>query len=306
VRLSRPATTIGRIVSGERKPWLAALLSLAGTSGLGQLYNGRGWKAAAFALGLPVVAALWFLAALRSGRAGHFFGTLLLLLAAWVMGVVDAFVDARRLGDAPRPWYSRWWALVGAYTLATLVLPAVTIALIRTTIAAYKNPTGSMEPTLLVGDHLLADQTAYGVRFPLVDRPITASRVPERGDLAVFRYPPNPDRSFIKRVIGLPGETVEIRGRVVRVNGQPLEEPYVKFLRDEVESKSDDWGPVTVPPGQVFVLGDNRDNSNDSRHFGAVPVSDFTGKVKLVYFSIDERDDHDRHIRWGRVGLTVR
>lgn len=292
-------------MSAARRPWLAALLSLLGTPGLGQLYNGRGWKALAFALGPSVAAVVLIVPTLRGPtRPLHFLGLLLLLLAAWVLGGVDAFLDARRWADVPRRWYSRWWALAGAYLVAAMTMPTLTAALVLTSMSTFRNVGRSMEPTILSGDYVIADKTAYGIRPSARDKPIGGLRVPGRRDLAVFLSPRDRRLAFIKRVIGLPGETVEIRGRMVCVNGQLLDEPYAHFISDEDDDTLEDWGPETVPAGQVFVLGDVRDNSIDSRHFGFVPLADFRSKVKLVYFSVDERNG--RRIRWERIGLTPR
>jgi signal peptidase I len=165
-----------------------------------------------------------------------------------------------------------------------------------------------MEPTLLIGDHLLSDRMAYGYRLPLLDRPLSAPRLPTRGDVVIFLFPEDRTRMFIKRVVGLPGETVELRDRVVSIDGRPLDEPYVKYLQpprepDEPPRPTDDWGPETVPPSHLFVLGDNRDNSKDSRYWGFVPVEDLRGKAKLVYLSLDEREGA---IRWSRTGHVIR
>jgi signal peptidase I len=167
-----------------------------------------------------------------------------------------------------------------------------------------------MEPTLLIGDHVLADKTAYGWRLPFLDRPLSGPHMPRRGDIVVFPYPEDPSRMFLKRVIGLPGETVEIRDRVVHVDGKPLEEPYVMFLSGPADGDfepmdgRDNWGPATLPAGKLFLLGDNRDNSKDSRYWGFLPVEDLRGRIRVIYYSIDERGTQG--IRWGRIGREPR
>ncbi|HVZ21351.1 MAG TPA: signal peptidase I, partial [Vicinamibacterales bacterium] len=129
-----------------------------------------------------------------------------------------------------------------------------------------------------------------------------------RGDILVFKYPEDPNRDFIKRTIGLPGETVELRNKVVYINGKPLDEPYVHFLfpADGAESTPFDvrqnYGPVTVPPDHYFMMGDNRDNSEDSRYWGFMPRDYVKGKALFIYFSLDENTPGlFTNVRWGRI-----
>ena len=147
-------------------------------------------------------------------------------------------------------------------------------------VQAFKIPTGSMENNLLIGDHLLVNKFVFGAdRRRRSSARCCRSRDIRRGDIVVFKYPDEPERDFIKRVIGLPGETLELRAKKVYINGQPLDEPYVHFLtpagRAAQEVTSFDvrerYGPVTVPADQYFVMGDNRDNSQDSRYWGFLP-----------------------------------
>ena len=171
---------------------------------------------------------------------------------------------------------------------------AVILALfVRTwVVQAFKIPTGSMENNLLIGDHLLVNKFVFGPTVTL-DRALLPVRDIRRGDIVVFKYPEEPERDFIKRVIGLPGDTVELRAKKVHVNGQPLDEPYVHFLTpasDVSEVTSMDvrerYGPVTVPADQYFVMGDNRDNSQDSRYWGFLPRSYVKGKAMMIYWSV--------------------
>jgi len=165
-------------------------------------------------------------------------------------------------------------------------------------IEAYKVPTGAMEPTILIGDHLLAVKSAYGWREPISGRLISDARQPKRGDLVIFRFPEDRSRPFIKRCIGLPGEAVEIRGKAVLIDGRVIDEPYAQFLEtppplpstDQDSSGSDprnNWGPQIVPAASYFVLGDNRDNSRDSRFWGFVPQDDLLGRATVVYWSYE-------------------
>ena len=188
------------------------------------------------------------------------------------------------------------------------ILIALILALfIRTFIVqAYKIPSGSMEPTLLIGDYLLVNKLAYGIRTPFKNDFIYFRRIPKRQEVIVFSYPVNPKLDFIKRVIGLPGDTIEIIDKKVYVNGKPLKEPYVRFTDPHIYPRSitprDNYGPVKVPSGYVFVLGDNRDQSCDSRFWGFVPIKNIKGRAMIIYFSWDSK--HFR-IRFNRIGKLI-
>jgi signal peptidase I len=185
---------------------------------------------------------------------------------------------------------------------------AVILALfIRTfVVQAFKIPTGSMENNLLIGDHLLVNKFVYGPTLSNIEQVLLPIDEIERGDVVVFKYPEEPERDFIKRVIGLPGETLELRNKKVFINGQPLDEPYVQFLEPPVEGDPDDadytdidvrrqYGPVTVPPDHYFAMGDNRDNSQDSRYWGFLPREYVKGKALMVYWSYEaDREDYQR------------
>jgi signal peptidase I len=179
------------------------------------------------------------------------------------------------------------------------IVVAVILALfVRTfVVQAFKIPTGSMENNLLIGDHLLVNKFVYAPTATSLERALLPIAPVARGDVVVFKFPEDPGRDFIKRVIGLPGETVEVRNKKVYVNGAPLEEPYVHFLEPpaavttghEVTSFDvrERYGPVTVPADHLFVMGDNRDNSQDSRYWGFLPMRFLKGKALMVYWSYD-------------------
>jgi signal peptidase I len=174
---------------------------------------------------------------------------------------------------------------------------AVVLALfVRTwVVQAFKIPTGSMENNLLIGDHLVVNKFVFAPTGGALERAVLPVTSVRRGDIVVFKYPEDPERDFIKRIIGLPGESIEVRQKVVHVDGRPLTEPYVHFLRPvgsgahEATSFDvrDNYGPVTVPAGHVFVMGDNRDNSQDSRYWGFLPQAYIKGKALMVYWSYD-------------------
>ena len=176
------------------------------------------------------------------------------------------------------------------------LVTAVILALfVRTwVVQAFKIPTGSMENNLLIGDHLLVNKLVSGPSLTSFERMILPLREPKRGDVMVFKYPDEPERDFIKRVIGLPGDTLELRSKKVYINGQPLNEPYVHFLAPASEGQEvtqfdvrERYGPVRIPDGQYFVMGDNRDNSQDSRYWGFLPRHYIKGKALMIYWSYD-------------------
>jgi signal peptidase I len=175
------------------------------------------------------------------------------------------------------------------------IVVAVILALfIRTfVVQAFKIPTGSMEPNLLVGDHLLVNKFVFAPTASAAERAVLPIRDVRRGDIVVFKYPEEPDRDFIKRIIGLPGETIEVKGRQVLVDGRALDEPYAHFLlpHDGSEGATFDvrehYGPVTVPDGHLFAMGDNRDNSQDSRYWGFLPMHYVKGRALMIYWSWD-------------------
>ena len=180
----------------------------------------------------------------------------------------------------------------------SIVIAVILALFIRTfVVQAFKIPTGSMENNLLIGDHLLVNKFVVGPTASPVERALLPVRPIKRGDVIVFKYPEEPSRDFIKRVIGLPGETLELRDKKVSINGSPLDEPYVHFLEPpgtsaefrEVTSTDvrERYGPVTVPPNQYFVMGDNRDNSQDSRYWGFLPRDYIKGKAVVIYWSYD-------------------
>ncbi len=182
---------------------------------------------------------------------------------------------------------------------------AVILALfIRTfVVQAFKIPTGSMENNLLIGDHLLVNKFVLGPTASAVERTLLPMGTIRRGDVLVFKFPEDPERDFVKRVIGLPGETLELKAKRVFINGAPLDEPYVHFLEPPGAGLSDHevtsldlrerYGPVTVPPDHYFMMGDNRDNSQDSRYWGFLPRDYVKGKALVIYWSYDgEREDY--------------
>ena len=195
------------------------------------------------------------------------------------------------------------------------ILIALLLAmLIRTFIVqAFKIPSGSMENTLLIGDHILVSKFSYGTHIPneipfintkLFDDIVLFSSVPERGDIIVFKFPKDETRDFIKRVIALPGDLLEVRRQKVFINNKPYEDARARHTESPSDSPlvpRDDFGPILIPEGHVFVMGDNRENSQDSRYWGYLNVKKIRGKALIIYWSWDRIDSWVRFERFGKI-----
>jgi signal peptidase I len=201
------------------------------------------------------------------------------------------------------------------------LLIAVIIALFVRSIfiQAYKIPSGSMEPTLLVGDHLLVNRLSYVVKIPYFDNVLYTLGKPKRGDIIVFRYPENIKIDFIKRVIATEGDTVEIKDKDIYINGAKMPDSWGHYRntppipRDFSTKDSfgpyrkDNFGPYTVPKDACFAMGDNRDNSADSRFWGPVRKEHLVGKALILYFSWNSNtNDPFEYIRWSRIGQLIK
>ncbi|MDH5633632.1 MAG: signal peptidase I [Gammaproteobacteria bacterium] len=196
----------------------------------------------------------------------------------------------------------------------------------------FRIPSGSMLPNLLVGDFIVVNKYAYGVRLPVINKKVINIAAPDRGDVMVFRFPRDPSVNYIKRVIGVPGDRIAYRDNRLHVNGKAVtydkQADYIyrdisggerKFLQylEQLDGESGEHrvileegsyasGPIelTVPEGQYFVMGDNRDNSNDSRYWGFVPDANVVGKAFMIWFSWDLRMSWD-HVLWHRMGNSI-
>lgn len=178
-------------------------------------------------------------------------------------------------------------------------------------VQAFKIPSSSMEPTLLVGDHLLVNRLSYVTKVPFTDIVIFDLGRPSRGDVVVFRYPVDRTKDFIKRVIGTEGDVVEIKDKVIYINGKRMDDPHAHFAEDTVIpgvfSQRDNFGPVTVPKDSYFVMGDNRDRSLDGRFWGFVRKGDLVGRALIIYFSWNSNSEDIFHVvRWSRIGRVIR
>ncbi len=289
----------------SRKPWVAAVMSLA-LPGWGQLYNGQAnraiWCFLSFSLlVLPgtalfalVVPPTLMLPALLLGLAGT--------LGLWVYCAVDAFRAARR----PLAYVAKPWQTTGLYALvfiacALLILPSLTIYMRAHLVQPFRIPSASMAPSLLPGDYVFANMH-YNC---------PGCRAVQRGDVAIFTYPNDRTMYYIKRIVALPGDRVHILNHQFFVNGKAL------AANGNGATEFEHWGTTTwrvqgelsmtnmdaeqtVPPGHVFLLGDNRSASTDSRQFGAVPLADVVGRARQIWFSRG-----DGSIRWSRIGKSV-
>lgn len=217
------------------------------------------------------------------------------------------------------------------YVEPFLIAAVVALFIRQFALEAFKIPSGSMIPTLKVGDHLLVNKFIYGPRIPFTDTRIFAWKEPKRGDIIVFRYPRDEKKNFIKRVIGLPGDKIQIVDGILMINDQPValtEQGYrddkesgafsftkkARLLEERLgtvihhiqyyhEQSSENYGPVIVPKHNVFVMGDNRDNSQDSRVWGFVKYNKILGRALIIYWSWN---GDDSWVRWGRIGSLIR
>ena len=192
------------------------------------------------------------------------------------------------------------------------VLMAVLIALfVRTfVVQAFKIPSGSMEPTLLVGDYLLVNKSIYGIKIPFTETKLFEFKKPQRGDVIVFVFPLDPSKDFVKRVIGMEGEKVEIIDSRIYINDKQIADPWGHFAKigsAAYRQSVENFGPVIVPEKSLFVLGDNRNNSEDSRFWGFLRTNAVLGKAFVIYFSWDRHaQDLLQTVRWSRIGKLIR
>jgi signal peptidase I len=191
---------------------------------------------------------------------------------------------------------------------AEAIVTALILALIirAYVVQAFKIPTASMVDTLLVGDHILVNKLVYGMKVPFSDKRFVVFKKPGRGDIIVFKYPEDPKRDFIKRVVAVEGDVVEARDKTVYLNGKALNEPFISHRDKETRpgeyEPRDNFGPIVVPKGKYFVMGDNRDYSYDSRYWGFVDFEAVKGKALVIYWSWDGK----KHFpRMGRIARLV-
>jgi signal peptidase I len=216
------------------------------------------------------------------------------------------------------------------WTRAVVLALVFFLAIRAWAIEAFRIPTSSMEKTLLVGDFLLVNKFLYGAEIPGTRLRLPPLAEPDRGDVIVFHPPHEPEKNYVKRLVGVPGDTLEMVEKILYLNGRRHEEPYAQHIDrggdavhpgmnwqshhliagpGDYHPSRDTWGPIVVPPGSFFVLGDNRDNSEDSRYWGFVNREEIRGKPWIVYYSFDPSNERGvpwlSAIRWGRIGATI-
>ncbi|MFO7875651.1 MAG: signal peptidase I [Desulfovermiculus sp.] len=212
---------------------------------------------------------------------------------------------------------SKWSDTLKEYAQALIIALILAFVIRSFVVQAFKIPSGSMLPTLEIGDHLLVNKFIYGIKLPFTEITIVPVSEPETGDIVVFKFPEDESKDFIKRVIGVPGDTILIKDKQVYRNGELLPEPYAQRTSPQLSTRAfplekwpphefdprarDNLGPIQVPEDAYFVLGDNRDESYDSRFWGFVREEAILGQAWIIYWSWEGLTN----IRWGRIGDTV-
>ncbi len=283
----------------RRKPWIAGLLSFL-LPGLGHLYSGqakRGLLVYGISLAIQVISLIAFIN-LPLPTFTIFLPFLVIISARMIFPTVDAIITTRRTTDTYQAKaYNRWYVYTLIFAAALIAEPGSLLA--TTLMGAFKVPTISMEDTVMNGDRIMVNKIAYYLHNPFTESVLIQTGTPRRGDIVVFKAPDEKNLFYDKRVIGLPGDKVEIQQGMVYVNDKLLSESYVKFYAGAKNSWRSNFGPIVVSPTHLFVLGDNRDNSVDSRIWGAIPQDSVISQVKKVYWSSDPQTGR---IRWERIG----
>ena len=252
------------------------------TPGLGQIYNGRFKKG----IILYLILLLVFVILTFLGLFATFFGAIIILLITLGFSVfiwLDALFDAIKLKEVPLKRFNKWYIYLVIFLIHAFVIqPVISSAIKKNIVRAYKFPSSSMEPTLFPGDYFIVDMKIY------------KTEKPKRGDIIVFEYPKDPSKIFVKRVIGTEGEKVEIIRNKIYIEDQLIDDPWGHFTMSR--SSTGDYGPVRVPEDSLFVLGDNRDNSQDSRFWGFVNIAKVKGKILYLYWGKDK----------ARIGMEIK
>jgi signal peptidase I len=265
----------------RRNPVISFLLSFV-LPGLGHMYNGRLGEGILFCFGcwLVVVLTVTGLSGLACGLWSLICIIVAPILICQILICTHAAIEAARLKVVPLKWYNKWYVYVCAILLASFVWKFMFYAI--TPFARhhawgrpFKSASSSMVPTLEEGDHFVAKMQKYG------------DRLPRRGDIVIFPYPEDRSKNFVMRAIGLPGERIEIKDKAVLINGERVYDPWGFHFDSRTFPERDNFGPIDIPEGSVFVLGDNRDFSHDSRFWGYVGIKDIEGKALFIYWSND-------------------
>ncbi len=276
-----------------RRPWLAALLTLL-TRGLGHLYVGNPRRGLILCgieqLCTVALVAIIIIVPNKLSLLFAVFGG----IAYIAYCIFDAVSIAKKNKDNYElKKYNRWFVYIGyVIIMSVLVSTLVSAGIKANLVESFKIPSGAMIPTLLIGDRLLANKFIY------------KTTEPKRRDIIIFPYPDDPSRTFVKRLIAVEGDVVEIRNKKLFVNGKEQEEPYIINTDSGISKETrDNFGPITVPPGKLFFMGDNRDQSYDSRFYGYVSKDTITGKAIILYWSWNKETST---VRWDRIGKLVK
>lgn len=282
------------MVIKNRKPWIAGLLTFLSV-GLGHVYAGEAKRGILLFLGQSILFLILSLLLLTSPLA------ILILFIGCAVGYLGFCIfDSIKIAQSNNTGYqlkkfNRWYVYLAYWIVAVVIVQPIAAAGYKEyIIQAYKIPAGSMLPTLKIGDMLLVNKQIYKTQNP------------KRGDIVVFEFPKNPSIDYIKRVIAVGGDTVEIKDKTLYLNGTKRKEVYVIATSDKILSSAtgprDNLGPITIPQNTIFLMGDNRDNSYDSRFWGTVDENKIKGKAICFYWSWDSEQSR---IRWERIGKTI-
>lgn len=279
-----------------RKSWVAGLLTLF-TIGLGHLYSGEAKRGIVlYSFGQGTILTIFLSLIWLSPNILVFLLAVLCGLGFLIFCILDAIrVSRKHKLTYKRKKYNRWY--VYFFVLAVnlcFIQPAVESTIKNEIVQAYRIPSGAMKPTLQIGDHIIADKYIY------------KNAEPKRGDIIIFPFPADPSKDFIKRVVAVGGEAIEIIDKQILINGEVIVEPFVihtdsNVFRDKKRPR-DNFGHVKVPDDSLFVMGDNRDHSYDSRFWGFVKKSSVKGKAASIYWSWDK---NSFSVRWSRIGSKV-
>ena len=272
--------------------WVAGLLSLVKV-GLGQIYNGQLKKGLFYILFGYCYISLFYFVASHGLSLLTIFTMVAVAAVYYIYAAADSIVVAKKLSNDYTPKnYNNIYLYIGVVILFAIVNHVLNDYMKNNFIEAFKLPSASMEPTLLLGDHLIVDRSSK-------------ARNPKSGDIVVFEYPKDPEKNFLKRVVAIGGDRVEMRDAILYVNGNAVSEPYLKQpdIDNSTKPSWSNYSEVVVPNNSYFVLGDNRDKSQDSRYFGFIEQVKIKGIAQSIYWSWDKTNNT---VRWDRVGMAIR
>ncbi len=267
------------------------------TRGLGHLYAGKPKRGVILFVIEQLLVVGFSISALAYTHDIYSLGLLIVVgIGFGIFCIFDAMKNARAKQEHYElAKYNRWFVYAAYFIVLSLgVSPLVSRGVKTNLVQAYKIPSAAMAPTVMIGDHILVDKRE-------------SAKAPQRGDLIIFEYPVDPTKDFLKRVVAIGGDTVEIKDKKLFINGAPAAEPYAVHYEADIipaaQKPRDNLAPQVVPAASYFVMGDNRDRSYDSRFWGFVPQEKVKGGVKNIYWSWDQEKGA---VRWERIGMKVR